>query len=244
MRSLPCEPTGSVSGAPEPEPMRRGLNLSRTLRFSLALDRHRCAARVGACAGGDEAASLLEELRSTGVPPDAACYHAALRACGGGAVEGEAQGEWAALLYDEMAASQLHDAQVSGTNPDPNPNPNPDPEPHPDSNPNPNPNLNPILDSDPTPESDLTLEPGGGAGSARVRCRRHVARGNAGARSDRRGRLPAAPRAVARSAALHAARRAAASRRRRARVAARAGMLHAWCTYMHGACMTYARSAS
>ena len=85
-------------------------------RLSLALAHHRCAARVGACAGGDEAASLLEELRSTGVPPDATCYHAALRACGGGTVGGEAQGEWAALLYDEMAASQLHDAQVSGTN--------------------------------------------------------------------------------------------------------------------------------
>lgn len=69
--------------------------------------------RVGACTGGDEAASLLEELRSTGVPPDAACYHAALRACGGGA-GGEAQGEWAALLYDEMAASQLHDAKAAG----------------------------------------------------------------------------------------------------------------------------------
>ena len=70
--------------------------------------------RVGACAGGDEAASLLEELRSTGVLPDAACYHAALRACGGSAAGGGAQGEWAALLYDEMAASQLHDAKAAG----------------------------------------------------------------------------------------------------------------------------------
>ena len=88
------------------------LSLSCTLRLSLALAHHRCAERVGLCAGGDEAASLLEELRSTGVPPDAACYHAALRACGGGTVGGEAQGEWAALLYDEMAVSQLHDGVV------------------------------------------------------------------------------------------------------------------------------------
>ena len=77
-----------------------------------AREREQCAARLAVCAGGDEAASLLEDLRSTGVPPDAACYHAALRACGGGTVGGEAQGEWAALLYDEMAVSQLHDGVV------------------------------------------------------------------------------------------------------------------------------------
>ena len=73
--------------------------------------RDACQRSIASCADGEEAAGLLEELRTAGIPPGAACYHAALRACGGGG--GGSGGEWAALLYDEMAVARVHDAKAA-----------------------------------------------------------------------------------------------------------------------------------
>ncbi len=95
-------------GAERPDEHARAQRDVAAARCHLELRRTQRA--LGAVVGGEAAADVLEELRSANIEPDAACYAAALAACGGrdGATAARLvsedlhgqQGVWAQLLLE------------------------------------------------------------------------------------------------------------------------------------------------